>query len=162
MVALMAKFVSIHRSIARLDRTGTRVLTATTRPKRISSTLGGIGVDASLGAIDGLYISGTRGRDGRGVYETIMVVCGLIASHRLVRRAGRCAWDNGGESHHHRRRHIDLDRGKLSRAIGPSCGRHCRRTLYITQGDSSPPVRWGNTITKISFLSLSLEATAIA
>lgn len=90
MVALMAKFVSIIRSMAVLDRY--RNPSADWRPDLSVSPphSEGIGVDASLGAIERLYIMGIGGRDGKGLYERLVVLCGLIASHGLMRRAEAC------------------------------------------------------------------------
>jgi hypothetical protein len=92
MVALMAKFVSIHRSAAASpDRNRNR--SPNRRPDLSASPprSDGIGVDASLGAVDRLYIMETRGRDGKGVYERSMALCGgFIASRGLMRRAEVC------------------------------------------------------------------------
>jgi hypothetical protein len=90
MVALMAKFVSSHRSPA-MPRSSRNP--SPNRPPDLSAShpsSDGIGVDASLGAVDRLYILGTRGRDGRGVYEKSVVVCNPIALHRLVGLGGVC------------------------------------------------------------------------
>jgi len=90
MVALMAKFVSIHRSAATPDRNRNR--NPNCRPDLSASPprSDGIGVDASLGAVDRLYIMETRGRDGKGVYERSIARCGFIASRGLMRRAEVC------------------------------------------------------------------------
>jgi F-type H+-transporting ATPase subunit c len=91
MVALMAKFVSIiRRSIAVSDRKPDSG--ADCRPDLSVSPprSDGIGVDASLGAIERLYIMGIGGRDGKGVYERLIVPCDLIASHGLMRQAEAC------------------------------------------------------------------------
>jgi hypothetical protein len=70
MVALMAKFVSIHRSMA--SPLSSRK-PSPDRPPDLSASFplsDGNGGDASLGAIDRLYISELRGRHGRGLYES--------------------------------------------------------------------------------------------
>ena len=70
MVALMAKFVSVSTVAWRASRrAGIGVLTAHPDLSASFPLFGGIGGDASLGAVVRLYISESRGRDGRGVYE---------------------------------------------------------------------------------------------
>lgn len=93
MVALMAKFVSILCRASKIPGGGvskTGVLTGIPDLNASHPCSDGSGVDASLGAIDRLYISETGGGVGRGVYERFIVLCDLIASHRLMRRAEVC------------------------------------------------------------------------
>ncbi len=93
MVALMAKFVSIHRrSTAHLARAPVRpVLTAAARPKRILSAFGRDCRRRLVGSGRSPVHIGV-GRTGRAwsVRERFRVVCGNIASHRRMGRAEVC------------------------------------------------------------------------
>jgi F0F1-type ATP synthase membrane subunit c/vacuolar-type H+-ATPase subunit K len=128
MVALMAKFVSYSRT-PNLGPAGAGMLTTARRPKRISPPSGREWRRCLVGSDRSPVHIGARGRFEQDVDEGIVVPCHLIASHWTRKTNGTCAWGYGGESHNHRRDHIDLDRGELSRRFGPSCCRHCRRSL---------------------------------